>query len=489
MAVTSTSPRQPPQYLLSGPFSGARGGLGYVLGNGLPPVRPVTSRTRILNTCPPALLAAAPPANLIQSELEAVLWTLAALLLAAAFATLRGALVHSHPDRLLDRARDAEQRSRLTPLLARADTLATSAGLFKLTSELAFLALVLDLLSTDGALNWTNFGLGLAIGAPLLLLFAEGLPAAIARRHGDSLLLRTLGAFHAFQWPLALPVALLEGLRRTLLRALGLPVATDSARRIVEGLREVIEENADAGDLDETERELLENVMEFRDVDVAAIMTPRTEIHGVSADKGLREVVILAADSGHSRIPIFEDSPDSIIGTIEARDILQVLARDAFASTTLRDILHPAFFTPETRHLSDLVDDFRREKVKMAIVLDEYGGTAGLVTLGDVVAEVFGEISDEFDTEEPSPLRILGNGLAEAMGNLRVAEVNEALDLDLPEEEDFETLAGYVLSELGHFPKPGESFTRENVTYSIIEANDRRVLRVAIRTGAARASA
>ncbi|MAE29716.1 MAG: hemolysin family protein [Planctomycetota bacterium] len=442
-----------------------------------------------MNTCPPALLAPAPPANLVQSDLEAVLWTLAALILAGAFATLRGALIHSHPDRILDRARDGEQCGRLGPLLARADTLATSAGLFKLTFELAFLTMVLDLLSAAGELSWTSFGLTLAIGAPLLLLFAEGLPAALARRHGDALLLRTLGAFHAFQWPLALPVALLESLRRTLLRALGLPVTTDSARRIVEGLREVIEENADAGDLDETEREFLENVMEFRDVDVAAIMTPRTEIHGVNVDCNLRDAVILAANSGHSRIPVFEDSPDSIIGTIEARDILQVLARDGFASTTLRDILHPAFFTPETRHLSDLVDDFRREKVKMAIVLDEYGGTAGLVTLGDVVAEVFGEISDEFDADEPAPLRILGDGVAEVIGNLRVAEVNEALDLQLPEEEDFETLAGYVLSELGHLPKPGESFTRDKVTYSVLEANDRRVLRVAIRTGEARASA
>jgi CBS domain containing-hemolysin-like protein len=442
-----------------------------------------------LNTCPPALLAGAPPSNLIQSDLEAVLWTLAALLLTAAFATLRRALAHSHPDRILDRARNEDHRRRLEPLLGRADSLATSASLFKITFELAFIALVLDLTSGEAPLTWPHFALTLAITAPSLLLLAEGLPAALARRFGDDLLLRTLGPFHVFQWPLAGPVALLDGLRRTLLRVLGLPVATDSARRIVEGLREVIEENADASELDETEREFLENVMEFRDVDVAAIMTPRTEIHGVNVESNLRDAVILAANSGHSRIPVFEDSPDSIIGTIEARDILQILARDAFATTTLRDILHPAFFTPETRHLSDLVDDFRREKVKMAIVLDEYGGTAGLVTLGDVVSEVFGEIADDFDEEEPAALRILADGMAEVMGNLRVAEVNEALDLAIPEEEDFETLAGYVLSELGHFPKPGESFTRGDVTYSILEANDRRVLRVAIRTGPARASA
>jgi CBS domain containing-hemolysin-like protein len=264
---------------------------------------------------------------------------------------------------------------------------------------------------------------------------------------------------------------------------MGLRDDSPSARKIVEGLRDVIEDASISGDLDETEREIIGNVMEFRDVDVAAVMTPRTEIHAVDVEDGLEAAIGAFGDAGHSRIPVYEESIDTIIGTINALEVTKAAAQGPLERTRLRDALRPAYFVPETKHVSELLAEFRTQKQKIAIVLDEYGGTAGLVTLGDIIAEIVGDILDEYEQHD-EPIRELEGGIVEVQAALHVTEVNEALDLDIPESEDFETLGGFVLAELGHFPREGESFTRGAVKYSVAEASDRRVLRVLVNRSA-----
>jgi putative hemolysin len=136
---------------------------------------------------------------------------------------------------------------------------------------------------------------------------------------------------------------------------------------------------------------------------------------------------------------------------------------------------------PETKLVSELLKEFRREKIKLAIVLDEYGGTAGMVTLGDVLGEIVGEIRDESDEESPSPLKHLPGGVVEVDAALHVSEVNELIDLDLPETAGYETLGGFVLAEFGRFPQRGESFTRGATEFQVSEVTDRRVLKVRVR--------
>ena len=145
----------------------------------------------------------------------------------------------------------------------------------------------------------------------------------------------------------------------------------------------------------------------------------------------------------------------------------------------IRSAMRPAFFVPATKPLRDLLHDFRVQKVHIAIVLDEYGGTAGLVTLGDVVAEIVGDVPDEHEVPGEA-MRQVDEGVFEVPAALHVSDVNEALGLDIPEEEDYETLGGFVLAELGHFPRQGERFKRGEIEYAIVEASDRRVLRVAV---------
>jgi putative hemolysin len=170
-----------------------------------------------------------------------------------------------------------------------------------------------------------------------------------------------------------------------------------------------------------------------------------------------------------------------VIGTISARDVVQLAAAGRLEQANLQQIVHPAYFVPETKLVSELFEELRRQKIKMAVVLDEYGGTAGLITVGDIVAELVGDIPDEYDVDEPSPLRHLAGGAVEIDAGLHVSEVNEALELDLPEEADYQTLGGFVLAELGHFPSSGEAFERGPHRFEVVDASDRRVLKVRVR--------
>lgn len=429
------------------------------------------------------------------------LLALALLVLTGFVSTLRLALLRNAPSRVLAAARTPAARTRLEDLLARSESLATSASVFKLSCELIFTVLVHSMLtaaleggSNGGAGVTTWFSsmaevITLGIAVPVLLLAGEVLPGLLVRPKGDWLLAAALPTFHVVQLPVAALAVGLESARRVLMRVFGVSESSEATRRILADLREVVEDSEIEGDLDETERELIENVMELRDVDVAEVMTPRTEVHSVEVTAGLQAAVEKVAECGHSRIPVFRDSLDVIVGVFSARDVIHLMAAGTLEESRLEEVMRPVYFVPETKHVSELLAEFQREKLKLAVVLDEYGGTAGLVTMGDVLGELVGDIPDEYDRDEPAPLRHLPDGVAEVDASMRVSEVNEELELELPEEEDFETLAGFVLSELGHLPKRGESFCRRDVEFSILDANDRRVLKVRVRRLAAERSA
>jgi len=412
---------------------------------------------------------------------EVCLWTVPFVLLAALFAVLRSSLLHSSAQRVLSRTTSAAQKARIEPLLARADTLATSAGILEVTFELAFATQVLRFLSHGQPVDSRAIAGTLLIAVPTILLGSQALPTVIALGVGDRLLLWALPTFNVLQMPLRWLVRALEASTRALMRIVGLRQDPASARKIVEGLREVIADSEISGDLDETEREIIGNVMEFRDVSVSAVMTPRTEIDGMEIGEGLLAAARKMAECGHSRVPVFEGSLDTIVGIMTARDVLLAAGDEGMSDENLRGILRPAYFVPETKPVSELLAEFRREKIKLAIVLDEYGGTAGLVTLGDIIQEIVGDIRDEFDRTSPTPIRRFPDGRAEVAASLRVSEVNGELATGIPEDGGFETLAGFVLSRLGHFPKRGESFSQDGFEYTVIEASDRRVIKVSLK--------
>ena len=434
---------------------------------------------------PPTALAAPLPRTLIETGAEAILWIVLALALSAFLSTLRSSLRFSLPTRTLGRAQNERQRARLEPLIENADGFAISAGIYKITCDLIFVLLLVGRIAGEAALELEHLALAVAIGAPTLLLVTEAVPVSIARAWGDRLLLVVLPTFRWAQLPVVPVVGALQSARRALLRALS--IEDDSSSRVlIEGLRDVAR-TASAAELEATERELIENVMEFGDVDAAEVMTPRTEMAALPVETAPEEALATLAESGHSRMPVYEENVDSVIGTVSALELAKVLvgARRDAARPDLRDLMRPAMLVPETKLVSELLAEFRSRKQKMAIVVDEYGGTAGVVTLADVMAEIVGTIRDEYqEGEDGDGLRALGDGSFEVQAGLHVSEVNEALGLEIPEEEDFETLGGFVLAQLGHFPKAGESFRSDEVLFSVAEASDRRVLKVHVQRSA-----
>jgi CBS domain containing-hemolysin-like protein len=434
--------------------------------------------------CTLGLLAGSADVEL-RLEFEALFGALAAWVLSIAFATLRRSLVQTPAERVLEEEHDPDRRSALAARMARSRALSTSASMFETACSALFATLIVRWFSESQQVTWLVTLASLAITVPALWLATQALAQALAASWGGVIVRRTLPAFYVLQWPFAALAYGLDAIRRGLMRLFGEGTDPEDARETVAGLREVVADTEASGPLDATERELIGNIMDAREVDVAAIMTPRTSIQALEVDTPLPEAARIAAESGYSRLPVFEEKLDTIVGTVSARDLMSALIATAGGHRSLRSILRPAFFVPETKRASDLLREFRREKIKLAIVLDEYGGTAGLVTLGDVLGEIVGELRDESDEEKPSPLKHLPGGAVEIDASLHVSEVNDLVDLDLPETADYETLGGFVLAEFGRFPQRGESFTRQGTEFQVVEATDRRVLRVRVRKAAA----
>lgn len=428
-----------------------------------------------------AFEAAALPAAALEIDLVSVEVAAASLVCATLFALLRRSIAQSTPERVLEGVPTGDGRAALERLLARSDRLTTSAAILELACTLAFSACVVRLVYEQDYGPWSALALGTLACVPVLWFATDALPRSLALRVGDPLVRAGLRPFRVLQLPLELLTTGLEAVRRSLLRLFGVHDNPESTRQIVAGLREVIEDSEISGRLDESEKEMIGKVMELREIDAASLMTPRTRIVAADLDEGLAAAARLLAESGHSRIPVYQGSVDRVIGTLTARDVVQAISAGPLERADFRALLHTPMLVPETTKVRGLLAEMRRQRTELAVVVDEYGGTAGLISIGDIVSEIVGEIPDEYDEDAPARVRRLADGAVELDASLHVSEVNEQFDLELPEEADFETLGGYVLAELGRFPQRGESFERGGVEFRVLESSDRRVLKVRVR--------
>lgn len=254
-----------------------------------------------------------------------------------------------------------------------------------------------------------------------------------------------------------------------------------SAEDLAEEVITAVSDGTLAGVVNEDQREMIERVFDFEHRDVADIFTPRTEIETLEINTPLTDAINQASKIGHSRIPVHENTLDNVVGIFYVRDALNHWQQSPLPS--LKEILRKPLFVPETKNITELLALMRKSHTQIAIVLDEYGGTAGLVTIEDVLEEIVGEIQDEYDHSEVADfLRVIGEQHLIADGHIHVSEINKALDVDIiPEDQDYETIGGFVLYELGDIPKTGVEFTREKLHVKIIAADERRVQRVEIR--------
>jgi CBS domain containing-hemolysin-like protein len=248
-----------------------------------------------------------------------------------------------------------------------------------------------------------------------------------------------------------------------------------------EEIRTVVTEGHREGMLEEDAREMIESVIELRDVDVSEIMTPRTDMMSIRVGATLDDAAAFVAAAGHSRIPVFEKTRDDIIGILYVKDLLsEILKQPSQRAENVADLVRPPYFVPETKPINSLLQEFQKNRNHIAIVLDEYGGVSGLVTIEDVLEEIVGEIADEHDDDLVEGIRTIDERSAEALAMVHVDEVNDRLGISLPDEGEFDTIGGLVFSRLGHVPKPGEEVVIDDVRITVVDVTRRRIERVKI---------
>ncbi|MDN5321775.1 MAG: magnesium and cobalt exporter, family [Clostridia bacterium] len=321
-------------------------------------------------------------------------------------------------------------------------------------------------------------GVGIATGVMtlLVLVFGEVTPKTFAAQNAEKWSLAIINII-IFLSQVLLPIIKILGLLTNLLLKITGNKTKQDPFITEDELKLLVNVGQEEGLIAESEREMINSIFEFDDTLVREIMTPRIDMIVTDVNETFANVVATAIDAGHSRIPVYEDTIDNIIGIIYAKDLLKNINKD-FSTLEIRKLMRPAYYIPETKKVRDLLAELRQAKVHMAIVIDEYGGTAGLVTIEDVIEEIIGDIQDEFDIEEESII-MLSDGSIRADARASIYDINEALDTELP-DDDYETISGLVFHLLGHIPKEGEELSLENVKIMVEKTLGRRVDKVRI---------
>jgi len=237
----------------------------------------------------------------------------------------------------------------------------------------------------------------------------------------------------------------------------------------------VLREAAGRGLVDSEALTMLEGVLEVSDLQVRDIMVPRAQMVCVRRDDPASTLLPVVVESGHSRFPVMDSDRDDIVGILLAKDLLRLCISDVRERFDIREYMRPSVFVPESKRLNVLLKDFRRNRNHMAIVVDEYGGVSGLVTIEDVIEQIVGEIDDEFDVEDDQNIRKEGDRQYTVRGVTRIDEFNEYFGSKLSEEEGFDTVAGLLMKQLGRLPRKGESASIDGFEFRVARADRRRI--------------
>ncbi|MDQ6794279.1 MAG: hemolysin family protein [Chloroflexota bacterium] len=347
-------------------------------------------------------------------------------------------------------------------LVAELQTLLVSLGVGKGYAEPAALIVVTLLLSL------------------FTIVFGELVPKSLALAHTERYALTLSGVVEFLLRPLSPLVGLLTFVTTAFSRALGAG-QMDQSQMSTQELKFIVERGGEQGILEAEEEQMINAVIELGDRRVHEVMVPRTAIVALPAAATLEEAIDKVVEEGHSRIPVYEESVDEVVGILYAKDLLPFLKGSGQARPNLRSLLRTPVFVPESMSIDDLLHEFQRRKVHIAIVLDEYGGTAGLVTIEDLLEEIVGEIQDEYDVEEPMIVR-LSDDEARVDGRAAVDDLAELFDTEfgLEDADEYDTVGGLIYHRIGGVPSPGDQVTVDGLLLTVESTDGRRVGKVLV---------
>lgn len=311
-----------------------------------------------------------------------------------------------------------------------------------------------------------------------MLVFGELLPKSLALRDPEGVALRMAPLFRVVFWlfsPAVKALAVISRLAESLSggdhSGVGVPSVTE------EQIKTMVDAGEEEGAIEEDEKEMIFSIFEFSDTLAREIMVPRIDVTALDENASLGEAVDVVLDKGFSRIPVYRDTIDNVIGLLYAKDLLRQL-REGATGVELVSLLRPACFVPESKELDELLQELQKKKIHMAIVVDEYGGMAGIVTIEDIIEEIVGEIQDEYDSEEPFAQWVCET---EAIFNARIDldDVNKLMCADLPTNEA-DTLGGLIYNELGKVPVVGDSVQIDDLCIEVTSVAGRRIKTVRV---------
>ncbi|NRF39057.1 hemolysin family protein [Pedobacter foliorum] len=305
------------------------------------------------------------------------------------------------------------------------------------------------------------------------IVFGELAPKSVAIQRPVATTLFIAVPLQAFYWLFRPFIWVLNGFANVILKMFGISsVGGHESVHSTEELYYLLDQGKESGALDTNEHELIKNVFDFNERVVKNIMVPRTKISGIELSTPKQEVVETIIAEGYSRMPVYDDIIDKIIGIVHAKDILPLLAGNK--EWSLKDIIRKPYFVPETKKINDLLSELQQKRIQIAIVIDEFGGTAGMVTLEDIVEEIVGEIQDEYDEEKPTVEKISDTEFI-INAYATVYDVNEHLPHDLPEDEDFDTVGGLVSHAFGKIPEVGDSEECYGYLFTILKKTEQNI--------------
>ncbi|MDD7193189.1 MAG: hemolysin family protein [Clostridiaceae bacterium] len=333
-----------------------------------------------------------------------------------------------------------------------------------------------------GVINGASVILITILTSYFSLVLGELAPKRIAMQIPEKISFKVVGIL-LFVASVTKPfVKVLSVSTNAVVRLFGFDPNADEENVTEEEIRMMVDVGGEKGVIEDTQKEMIDNIFEFDDLDAGDIMTHRTEMTAIEVTRSLEEVAELAIENGYSRIPVYEDDPDSIVGVLYAKDLLKYVGHSIPADLSISKVMRKALYVPETQACGDLFKAMNESRTQFAVVVDEYGGTAGIVTLEDVLESIVGNIQDEYDNEEEE-IKQINETTFTVDGTTDLDEVDELVGIELP-EGDYDTLGGFVISLLGYLPREiGEEpivAEYENLRFTVLSIEERRIDKIKV---------
>ena len=325
--------------------------------------------------------------------------------------------------------------------------------------------------------------LTLIVGLVIVIVtISSTIPKKLARKNTEKFPYAVAGILNAFIILITPMEKIIAFFTFILSKILGLSTNEQKETVTEEEILMIVDAVNETGAIEESQKEMINNIFEFDDLTVYDVMTHRTKVVAVEKNTSIKELVSIAIEEGFSRIPVYENSIDNVIGVVYIKDLLQLIGSDVPENICINEYIRDILYIPRTNLCGTLFNEFTNNKAHIAVVVDEYGGTSGIITLEDILESIVGNIQDEYDDEDAEIITVNENEF-EVLGNANPEEVMELLSLELEEDHDYDTIGGFVIDLLGHIPKENEhpQITYKNFVFTVLEADENKIEKLNIK--------